>query len=234
MNEFFNSIIPGVLYGGGTVNAKVVFLCIGSAVLFGILISAVYIFTHRKTGYSNGYVSTTVMLPAIAAIIIMLIGDNVARAFSLAGAFTLVRYRSVPGDPNDICYIFFSLAIGVTLGLGYIGYAAIFFLLLAVVILLMHFTNYGQSKKRNMTLKITIPENLNYHGVFDNVLNHYTSFWKLCRVKTVDFGSLFDLVYTITFYEGMDEKEFIDKLRNLNGNLNITLVLTRNEDSLYA
>jgi cation transport ATPase len=227
----FDSIIEGV---GGTVTPKVVFLCILSAIILGGLLSILYLYTHRKTGATSGYVSTTVILPAIAAIIIMLIGDNVARAFSLAGAFALIRYRSVAGDPNDICYIFFALALGVTIGLGYIGYATMFFFILAIIIVLMHISHYGESKKRNMTLKITIPENLNYHGVFDNVLNHHTSFWKLIRVKTVDFGSLFDLVYAVTLYDDLDEKEFIDKLRTLNGNLNITLVLTRNEDVIYG
>lgn len=106
--------------------------CILCSVLLGFLISLIYIFTHRKSGYSQSYVLTMTMLPAIIAVIILVIGDSVSSALSLAGAFTLVRFRSAPGDPKDIAYIFFAMAVGLCCGMGYIGCACLFFLLLEI------------------------------------------------------------------------------------------------------
>ena len=210
-----------------------VLIIITSSLIFGILVSLLYQFINKGNTYAKSYLLTMVMLPAIIAVVIMLIGDNVARAFSLAGAFTLVRYRSIPGDPGDLCYLFLSLAIGLACGLGYIGYGFIFFILLSVFLIALKYLKFGENKPTHMTLKITVPESLNFNGSFDNYLNKYTSSWKLCRIKTADFGSVYELVYTVDINKNTDQKKFIDDLRTLNGNLNITLVLSRNEDKLF-
>lgn len=207
-------------------------LCLAASLILGFLISAIYMITHRKEGYAQSYVLTMIMLPPIVTIILLLI-NTTAGALSLAGAFTLVRFRSVPGDPKDIAYIFFAMAAGVACGIGYIGFAVIFFVLMGIVIFVLSVVDFGGCKLRHMTLKIAIPENLDYKGVFDPVLKKYTSFYKLRRVKTTNFGTLFELIYSVDVYEDIDQKKFIDELRALNGNLNINLVFFKYDDKIY-
>lgn len=204
------------------------------SIVIGFVISLVYMYTHKKKGFEQSYVFTIVVLPVVVGIIIMLVGNNMAQAFSLAGVFSLVRFRSAPGDPSDICYIFFSVATGLACGLGYIGFAFLFLVLLGLIIVVMSNFDFGRPKTTHMTLKISIPENLNYVGLFDEILNKYCTAWVLQRVKTTEFGSLFDLVFNIEIKNTTDQKKFLDELRTLNGNLNITLVLNRKDDKIYA
>lgn len=215
-----------------TISAGEFFLCVGAALILGFLISLIYIVTHRKEGYSQSYVLTMIMLPTIVALILLLI-NTTAGALSLAGAFTLVRFRSVAGDPKDIAYIFFAMATGVACGIGYIGFAVVFFIILGAVMFALSEINFGGSKSRHMTLKITIPENLDYQGVFEPVLNRYTNFYKLRRVKTTNFGTLFELIYAVDVSNDIDQKKFIDELRALNGNMTINLVFFKYDDKIY-
>ena len=188
--------------------------------------------THRKEGYSQSYVFTMIMLPTIVSLILLLI-NTTAGALSLAGAFTLVRFRSVAGDPKDIAYIFFAMASGVACGIGYIGFAILFFVVLGIILFVLSEINFGGMKSNHMTLKITIPENLDYQGVFEPVLNKYTNFHKLRRIKTTNFGTLFELIYSVDVSDNIDQKKFIDELRTLNGNMNINLVFFKYDDKIY-
>lgn len=216
-----------------TLTFSEVVCCVLFAIVLGILISLIYMFNHRKHGYAQGYVLTMIMLPPIIAIIMLVIGDSVSSALSLAGVFTLIRFRSAPGDPKDITYIFFAMAVGLCCGMGYIGCALFFFLVLGVIMFIIYEINFGAPNVSDMTLKITIPENLNYMGLFDRVLTDNTTQWRLRRVKTTDFGTLFDLVYSIKIKNDIDQKKFIDDIRALNGNLNVTLVLYKYDDQIY-
>ena len=205
------------------------------SVVMGFLISLVYIFTHRKSGYTQSYVLTILMLPPIIAIVLVMI-NSMASALSLAGVFTLCRYRTVPGDPKDITYVFFAMAVGVICGINSsenVWFVFVFFAVIAAVLILVEVLHYGICKTSNMTLKITIPENLNYVGLFDDVLNENTASWHLKRVKTTNFGSLFELVYSIQLKNQVDQKKFMDDLRKLNGNLTVILSLYRYEDQDY-
>ena len=205
-----------------------------SAVAAGFIISLIYLITNKKEGYSQSYVWTIIMLPPIVAIVIATIGNNVASSLSLAGAFTLVRFRSAPGDPKQIAYVFYATATGLICGLGYVGYAFIFLIIIAAIIAILHKTKFGAPATSSMTLKISIPENLNYVGLFDNVLNKYSTDWRLKRVKTTEFGTLFELIYSIEMNNSANQKAFIDEIRTLNGNLNVTLVLYKYDDKVYA
>ncbi len=113
----------------------------------------------------------------------LLVGNNIARAFSLAGAFSIIRFRSAPGDPKDIAYVFFTLAVGLTCGMGYIGYAIIFTIILCALMIILDLTKFGTSKSKTMQLKITVPEDLNYEDAFDEILNKYTNSWRIERYK---------------------------------------------------
>lgn len=210
-------------------NALIVII---SSIILGLIISLSYMKTNKKSGYNSGFITTLVMLPLIISIIILLVGNNVARAFSLAGAFSIIRFRSAPGDPKDISYVFFTLAVGLSCGMGYIGYAVIFTVVLCALMLILNFFKFGVNKSESMEIKITVPEDLNYEDAFKEILNNYTKTWQLDRIRTRDFGALFELNYKINLAENISQKKFLDELRCRNGNLNISLTLSSN-DTLY-
>lgn len=217
------------------VNIMDLVVTLGLGVLMGIMISVLYIFTHRKSSYSSSYVLTILILPVIVSVVLVMI-NSMASALSLAGVFTLCRYRTVPGDPKDITYVFFAMAVGVICGINrsdYIWFLFLFYIVVAAVLLIVDITRFGQCKTSSMTLKITIPEDMNYVGQFDGILDHYTTSWKLRRIKTTNFGSLFELVYSLEMKNDTDQKQFIDEIRNLNGNLTVVLTLFRYDDKVY-
>ncbi|MDO4157040.1 MAG: DUF4956 domain-containing protein [Oscillospiraceae bacterium] len=218
-----------------TPDAKSILIILLLGVLVGFLISLLYIITHRKSGYSQSYVMTLLILPPIVAIVLSMI-NSMASALSLAGVFTLCRYRTIPGDPKDITYVFFAMASGVICGIegaGHVWLIFLFYIIVAAVLLLVEFCGYGKCKTSSMTLKITIPEDMNYTGLFDEVLNKNTTSWKLRRVKTTNFGSLFELIYSIEMKNNVDQKQFIDEIRTMNGNLTVILTLFRYDDKVY-
>jgi len=205
-----------------------------SALALGFGISIAYMFAHKKEGYTSSFVVTLIMLPAIIAMIILLIGNNVARAFSLAGAFSLIRFRSAPGNSRDIAYVFFTLGVGLACGMGYIGYAALFAAILCLAMIMLTKIRFGYSNSYPMLLKISVPENMEYEGAFDKILDEFANSYRLTKVKTTDFGSLFQLTYEITLREGSNSKKLIDKLRCLNGNMNIALMVNdSNEEAAF-
>lgn len=218
-----------------TPDAKSILITLLLGVLVGFLISLLYIITHRKSGYSQSYVMTLLILPPIVAIVLSMI-NSMASALSLAGVFTLCRYRTIPGDPKDITYVFFAMASGVICGIegaGHVWLIFLFYIIVAAVLLLVEFCGYGKCNTSSMTLKITIPEDMNYTGLFDEVLNKNTTSWKLRRVKTTNFGSLFELIYSIEMKNNVDQKQFIDEIRTMNGNLTVILTLFRYDDKVY-
>lgn len=188
-----------------------------------MLLSLALAYIRRKEGYDRSFVVTLLLLPLIISIIIMLVSDNVARAFSLAGVFTLVRFRTTISDTKDITFVFSTVAIGLATGMGYIGYAMIITAFIIAVLLLIHLFKLDEIKDNHAKLKIVVPESLNYVGAFEPVLIEYCSHAKLKKVKTTDFGTTFELTYLINMKSGINQKMFIDDLRVINGNLNIIL-----------
>ncbi|WP_432409192.1 DUF4956 domain-containing protein [Wukongibacter sp. M2B1] len=191
--------------------------------VLGGIISLTYMRTCNKGSYSQNFTLTLVFLPTVIAIIILLVGSNVARAFSLAGAFSIIRFRSAPGDPKDIGYVLFTMAAGLACGMTFYGYAILFTVVLCVLMLNLHLFNFGAKRTSQKLLKITIPEDLDYEGAFDEVFREFTIDYNLTKVKTMDLGSLYQLVYIVTMNNKINSKEFLDALRCRNGNLNITL-----------
>lgn len=208
---------------GTTISIINAMLTMGVSFALGFLISLTYIKTCNKGGYSQNFSLTLILVPTVIAIIILLIGSNVARAFSLAGAFSIIRFRSAPGDPKDIAYVLFTMAAGLACGVGFFGYAILFTIFLCALMFVLNMLNFGKQKNSNKLLKITIPEDLDYEGAFDEVFDKYTTTFDLRKVKTTDLGSLYELVYTVSMDNSINQKEFIDSLRCRNGNLNITL-----------
>ena len=175
------------------VNALIV---IGASILLGFVISLVYMYTHKKDGYAPGFTLTLIMLPVIISIIILLVGNNVARAFSLAGAFSIIRFRSAPGDPKDIAYVFFTLAVGLACGMGYVGYGVVVTIILCAVMIILDKVKFAIPKTKSMKLKILVPEDLNYEGVFDEILNEYTSSCKDLAITTAKIDSVNEISFT--------------------------------------
>ena len=208
-------------------------IIITSSILLGIVISLAYLKTHKKDGYIPSFIISLIMLPTIISIIILLVGNNVARAFSLSGAFSIIRFRSTPGDTKDISYIFFTLAVGLASGMGYVGYTVIFTIILCTVMIILDSLNFAMPKSKAMVLKITVPEDLNFEGVFDEILNTNTTSWNMVKVRTRDFGALYELNYSIHLKNDVNQKKFIDSLRVRNGNLNISLTSCGSEDKIF-
>jgi hypothetical protein len=223
----FESILNAVSNTGATgtsISVTTALLTIIISFILGGLISITYMKTNNKEGfYSQNFALTLVIIPTVIAIIVLLIGSNVARAFSLAGAFSIIKFRSAPGDPKDISYVLFTMAAGLASGVGYFGYAVLFTVFLCLLMFILNLFNFGAKKTSHKILKITIPEDLNYEGVFDDVFAEFTTACNLIKVKTTDLGSLFQLVYTVTMDNKVSQKELLDALRCRNGNLNITL-----------
>ena len=201
------------------------------SIILGLIISISYMKTSKEEVVTSGFAITLIMLPAIISIIILLVGNNVARAFSLAGAFSIIRFRSEPKDPKDISYIFFTLAVGLSAGMGYIVYAILFTIILCLIMFVLKFINYAEPDKSCLELRITIPENLNYENVFDDVLKKYTSSWKFKKIKTKEFGSLFEITYSVVMNNG-NQKKFIDEIRCRNGNLGVILSVQQEKNNL--
>lgn len=206
-------------------------LGIGTAVLLGLIIGIAYMFMCRKERYNRDFIIGLVILPAIVAAVILLIGSNVARAFSMAGAFALVRFRSAPGSAKDIATVFFAMASGLACGLGYVTFACVFVVIMIVILILLTVFNFAQPHTDIKQLRITIPESLNYSDAFDDVMNKFTEKAELRKVKTTNMGTMFELSYNVVVKDSVNEKEFIDNLRMRNGNLNISLSVAENDNN---
>lgn len=196
-----------------------------AAFVLGLIISYTYKKTHVKGQYSQNFSLTLVMIPCVIAIIILMVGSNIARAFGLTGAFSIIRFRSNATDPKDISYVLFTMAAGLACGAGYYGYAAFFTVLLCIIMFILSLINFGAKNSTYKLLKIIIPEDLDYHGAFDDVFEKYTINHELKKVRTTDLGTLYELVYNVVIKNDVNEKNFIDELRCRNGNLNIILSL---------
>lgn len=186
----------------------------------------------KKDGYGKNFIVGLVLLPAIVAVVILLIGSNVARAFSMAGAFALVRFRSAPGNAKDIAVVFFTMAAGLACGLGYITFAILFVVIIALVMVALSLSGFGGKNSGCRQLKVTIPENLNYTNAFDDVFDKYVTSRELRRVKTTNMGTLFELTYNVKMKDNVNEKQFIDELRVKNSNLNIILGIPETENTV--
>lgn len=197
-------------------------LCVCSALVIGVLLAAFYMY---RTRYTKSFVATLALLPAVVCVVIMMVNGNVGTGVAVAGAFSLVRFRSVPGSAKEIGAIFLAMGTGLIVGMGYLGYAFLCAILLGFVSALYNRLDFGSQRKGNLykTLHITIPEDLDYTDVFEQILKEYTSACELVQVKTTNMGSLFRLTYNLTLRSPGKEKEMIDKLRCRNGNLEISV-----------
>ena len=222
MNEIFNTILANT---AADITVKSAVITMVMALIFGAAVAFTYYKTQEENLYQESMGITLFMLPVIMSVIILFVGSNIARAFSLAGTLSIIRFRSAPGDAKDIGFIFFDIAAGLACGVGLYAYGALFIIILCAALFVVKKGNLFKTKNVQKTLKITIPEDLNYQGVFDDILDKYTKKHTLTKIKTTDLGSLFELCYSVSMDQNQNEQEFLNELRCRNGNLNIILAV---------
>ena len=197
-------------------------LCLGTSLVIGIFMAVAYMY---RTRYTKSFVVTLALLPAVVCVVIMMVNGNVGTGVAVAGAFSLVRFRSVPGTAKEICTLFLAMGAGLIAGMGYLGFALLFTAVMCVMFVLYNRLDFG-TKKNAATFKtftITIPEDLDYSGIFDDIFSEFTTSHDLVRVKSTNMGSMFKLTYNVMLRDVTREKEMIDKIRCRNGNLEIAV-----------
>lgn len=229
-----NIISQQITTGDSTITQGVAYtlgdfvICMVVAILLGSLIALVYGMTNQESG--RNFLVTVALLTPIVSLVIMMVNGNLGTGVAVMGAFSLVRFRSVPGQGKEITVIFLSMAIGLAVGTGYLVLASISTIGLLIFSFIFQSLLIGKEDNKDRILTITIPENLNYVEMFDDILRKYTDFNRILEVKTTNMGSLFRLKYSIRLKDKMKEKEMIDILRTKNGNLEISSSLVM-EDS---
>lgn len=229
-----NIISQQITTGDSTITQGVAYtlgdfvICMVVAILLGSLIALVYGMTNQESG--RNFLVTVALLTPIVSLVIMMVNGNLGTGVAVMGAFSLVRFRSVPGQGKEITVIFLSMAIGLAVGTGYLVLASISTIGLLIFSFIFQSLLIGKEDNKDRILTITIPENLNYVEMFDDILRRYTEFNRILEVKTTNMGSLFRLKYSIRLKDKMKEKEMIDILRTKNGNLEISSSLVM-EDS---
>ncbi|MGN0659446.1 MAG: DUF4956 domain-containing protein [Emergencia sp.] len=202
--------------------------CTMASLVLGLLCGFIYMFRHR---YSKNFVVTLVLLPLVVQVVIMLVNGNLGTGLAVMGAFSLVRFRSIPGTARDIGSIFCAMAAGLATGMGCIAAGAVFLLCFGAMNVILTLSPFAEKGSCAKQLRITIPENLDYDGIFDDIFENYTTSHQLTQVKTTNMGSLFELTYEICLKSEGTEKQFIDDIRCRNGNLKISCGISpaRNE-----
>lgn len=218
-----NTLLKGVFDSSITsvISVSNFLLCVGLSLVLGIIMALSYTF---KTRYTKSFLLTLAILPAVVCVVIMMVNGNVGTGVAVAGAFSLVRFRSAPGTAKEIGMIFLAMSAGLIAGMGYLGYAVLFTVILCLVFMLYNSLNFGERRISSYkTMAVTIPEDLNYTEVFDDILSKYTKSYELKKVKTTNMGSMFRLTYDIALKDRALEKEMIDAIRVRNGNLEISV-----------
>lgn len=189
-----------------------------AAGLFGLLIS----FTYRRTGkVSCNFARTLIVLPMLVCVVMLVVNGNLGTSVAIVGAFGLIRFRSLQGNSRDIAFVFFAMTAGLTCSIGYLAFGAGITVFICIILLILHLTHFAENRSEEKELRITIPENLDYTGIFDDLSEQYTNSFHLIRVKTVNMGSLYELTYRIELKNEAKEKQFLDEIRCRNGNLTV-------------
>jgi uncharacterized membrane protein YhiD involved in acid resistance len=219
LDAFFNTVLSSA-QGVTQLPVGEFLACSVVSLLLGLVAACIYMF--RNT-YNKGFVVTIALLPVVIQLVIMLVNGNLGAGLAVMGAFALVRFRSIPGSAKDIAAVFFSMAIGLATGMGFLAIAALFTVVVGCATIIYALVPFGVPHEGLRQLKVTIPETLDYDDVFASIFEKYTRKCELIRVKTTNMGSLYKLTYDVVLKTGVTQKAFIDELRTRNGNLEIAL-----------
>lgn len=210
------------LFSNTTSSLNIYSLCLCAVV--SLIAGFIIALTHKYTSkYSKSYLTTISILPFLVQVVIILVNGNLGTGVAIMGAFSLVRFRSLPGDAKEIATVFFAMVVGLAIGTGYIAFSLIFTIIGCLALFIYSKIPIYERNLAERQLRIVIPEDLDYTDVFKEEFEKYTSTNALERVKTIDMGSLFELTYRITLKDQSKEKQFIDDLRIKNSNLKIIL-----------
>ena len=229
MNVLTDKLFSSVISGSITLSSYLT--CALVAIFSGAVLALVLACFNQSRRYTFSFLSSVVLLPFIVGSVIMLVNGNVGTGVAVAGAFSLVRFRSAPGSARDIAVIFMSMAAGLATGTGYVGVCMVLTAIGAVLLCIISIIG-KKTEGADKELRITIPENIDYEGVFDDIFSEYTRKYSLISVKTTNMGSLFKLKYRVSLKSSVSEKEFIDRLRERNGNLEINVSCIFDEEAL--
>lgn len=222
LDTVFSSVLSSTDSVAAQITTSSYLLCTLASIILGAACACIYMFKHN---YSKNFVVTLALLPIIVQMVILLVNGNLGAGIAVMGVFNLVRFRSIPGSAKDIGSVFLAMAVGLATGMGFISLAVLFTVIMAIMNIVYVLTPFGDKGGAQKLLKITVPEDMNFDGVFDEVLDRYTISHELALIKTASMGSLYQLEYKVRVKEPGTEKTMIDELRCLNGNLKIALGL---------
>ena len=203
-----------------TISLQNCLICIGVGIVLGVIISLVH---KRTTKTSPNFLFTVAILPVLVQVVILLVNGNLGTSLAVAGAFSLIRFRSMPGNSKEIITVFWAMAVGLALGMGYVTLAIIVTIIVALLMLIFSVILNKTANKNEKRLKIVIPENLDYSEVFNDLFEKYTNKVELFKSKTSNMGSTYELVYNVSMKKDVKEKDFIDEIRVRNGNMLVML-----------
>ena len=222
----FNTIFDSTATG---LDVTTALICSGVALGLGIVIAITHMVTSQT---SKSFLVTLATLPLLVMAVMIMINGNLGTSIAILGAFSLIRFRSIQGRAKDLLSIFFAMAIGLATGTGYVAFAALFTLIVALLILILNALHFGESSLREKRLVVLVPEDLDYPEIFDEILLRFAKKYNLAKVKTTNMGSLFELTYMLELKNNIKEKDLIDKIRAKNGNLKVALSHAINEEEL--
>ena len=215
LNNMFSSILSN-----GTFTSTQFAVVTLTSLVCGFIIAAGYSVRNKC---SRSFAITLIMLPAIVELVIILVNGNIGAGVAVAGAFSLVRFRSAPGRGQEITSIFLAMAVGLATGMGYIGVAAFFTIIISVINVILNMTGFASTGESQRILKISVPENLDFEGKFEDIFEKYLSSYTYEEVKTSNMGSLYKITLSVALKAGVSTKAMIDEIRTRNGNLDISL-----------
>jgi hypothetical protein len=198
-----------------------------SSAFLGIALAYFYMFIKREDGYMPDFPWTMAIMPPVVAVLMIMLANNLAAGIAVGGLFALTRFRSNQRNIEDIAYVLLTVVIGVISGTGFVAFALTFILFMMLVIFLLSLVRFGKTSEKNMSLRIIVPESLNYENLFDDLFKLYCLSATMNRVRTIDFGTMFELTFNIVIKKSTNQKQFIDKMRERNGNLTITMTVQR-------
>lgn len=221
-------MMASVINGAGSVSVQAALLCTCVSLVLGLVIAAVYMLQGE---YTKNFVVTLLLLPALVQAVIMLVNGNLGTGVAIMGAFSLVRFRSVPGTSREISGVFYAIVVGLATGMGYLAYAVMITVIVGAM-MLVSYKVVGHAGVQQHLLRIVISEDLDYEGVFEDILQKYTKTARLIQVKTINMGSMYELRYEIALAKDASVKAMIDDIRTRNANLtvNCSRVLTSREE----
>ncbi len=213
----FESVLSNVT---GTLSVGVSIECIVAAIILGLIIACVHMYTSN---YSKNFVVSLAILPILVQVVIMMVNGNLGTSVAVLGAFSLIKFRSIPGNSKEITSVFFAMAIGLALGMGHILFATFITIIVSILLILFYRIGFGKNKKEQKRLKIVVPEDLDYTVIFNDIMVEYTDKNIVEKVRTINMGSMYEITYVVTIKDEKKEKEFLDKIRIINANLNVSL-----------